>query len=416
MLIGEGFYKICFDTLLEGICFTDDRGNIIMNNVPFEEIFGYDKGELEQKNIASLIPEEFRKTHFKHLASFYRNPKKFKKGDGRDFYGLHKNGKIIHVEIGLSYFDYKGKTFVKALITDISYRKNREIKIKRLNLKLEKEVKRQTKELTGAVEELKKSNKRLKKEIQKTIKAENRANIAYKKEKELNLLQTKFLSLASHEFKTPLSGILTSVTLINKYNETYKNKNINNHIQTIKKLVYQLNSILDDFLFLEKTETKKIDYQFTTFQFCELIKKIINNTQSVLKKGQKIEFKPCKDNIIVIQDKKIVEIIFRNILYNAIKYSPVNSIVKIEIHTNKYVTVKIEDNGIGIPLDDQKLIFKRFFRAKNALHFQGVGIGLNIVKHHIEALGGSINFKSIENKKTTFTIRLPIKMEQQLNN
>ncbi len=370
---------------------------------------------MEQKNIAFLIPEEFRKTHLKHLISYYKNPQKFKKGKGRDFFGLHKNGKIIHVEIGLSYFDYKGKTYVKALITDISYRKNEEIKIKTLNLKLEKEVKRQTKELTETVDELKKLNTKLKKEIQNKINAENRVKIAYKKEKELNLLQTKFLSLASHEFKTPLSGILTSITLIDKYNKSSKNKNIDNHIQTVKKLVYQLNSILDDFLFLEKTETKKIYYQFTTFQFCELFKKIINNTQSVLKEGQKIKFKPCKNNIIVIQDKKIVEIIFRNILYNAIKYSSKNSTVTIKIHTNKYVTVNIEDSGIGIPSDDQKLIFKRFFRAKNALHFQGAGIGLNIVKHHIEALGGSINFKSIENKGTTFNVKLPINMKEYLN-
>jgi len=410
MLIGEDFYKICFDTLLEGICFTDNKGIIIMNNSSFEEIFGYDRGELYQKNITTLIPEEYRKIHLKHLLSYYKNPQKFKKGDGRDFYGLHKSGKIIHVEIGLNYFNYKGKIFVKALISDISYRKYEEIKVKKLNLKLEKEVEDQTKELTKAIKKLKKANKELKKEIQNKILAEDKAKIAYHKEKELNLLQTKFLSLASHEFKTPLSGILTSVTLIDRYNEVNKNKNINNHIQTIKKLVNQLNTILDDFLFLEKTETKKIDYQFTNFLFCELFEKIIKNSQSVLKKGQKIEFTPYNKNIIVYQDKKIVEIIFRNILYNAIKYSPINSLVTIKIHNNKYITVKIEDKGIGIPQEDQKLVFKRFFRAKNALHFQGTGIGLNIVKYHIEALGGSINFNSIENIGTTFIVKLPIKM------
>lgn len=409
MLVGEDFYKIFFDTLLEGICFTDDKGFILMNNSTFEEIFGYDKGELFKKNIASLIPKEYRKSHLKHLSAYSKNPKKFKKGNGRDFYGLHKNGNIIHVEIGLNYLIYNSKIYIKVLITDISFRKEEEIKIKKLNLQLEKDVKKQTKELTEAVKELKKSNKKLKKEIQKKIIAENVANVSYHKEKELNLLQTKFLSLASHEFKTPLSGILTSATLIDKYNSSYKNISINNHIKIIKKLVYQLNDILDDFLFLEKTETKEIDYHFTNFQFCELFEKIIKNSQSVLKKEQKIKFIPCKSNIIIFQDIKIVEIIFRNILYNAIKYSPIKSTVTINVKTNKYITVKIEDNGIGIPLDDQELIFNRFFRAKNALHFQGVGIGLNIVKHHIEGLGGSISFKSIENKGTTFTVKLPIK-------
>lgn len=410
MIINEDFYKICFDTLLEGICFTDNKGVIIMNNSPFEKIFGYDKGELCQKNITTLIPEEYREIHAKHLSSYFENPKQFEKGRGRDFYGLHKSGKTIHVEIGLSYFEYNDKNIVKALITDISYRKKQEIKIKKINLQLEKEVKKQTKELTKAVKKLKNSNKKLKKEIENKILTEKKAKIAYQKEKELNLLQTKFLSLASHEFKTPLSGILTSATLIDKYNEINKNSNINNHIKTIKKLVNQLNYILDDFLFLEKTETKKIDYQFTNFIFCEFFNEIIKNTQSVLKKGQKIKFIPCNRSIVVCQDKKIVEIIFRNILYNAIKYSPLNSIVSIRVKTNNYVTVMIEDNGIGIPKEDQKLIFNRFFRAKNALHFQGTGIGLNIVKHHVEALGGSIGFKSIENKRTVFTVKLPIKM------
>jgi PAS domain S-box-containing protein len=404
----EIFYKICFDNILEGICITDHKGIIVMNNIPLEEIFGYDKGEMLNKNIEILIPYEFRKIHQKHFADYFKIPKKYKKGKGREFYGLHKNGDVLHVEIGLNHFDYQGKTYAKALITDISSRKKNELKLKELNIELEDEVKNQTKELTQAVTQLKLSNKNLRKEIKNKISAENKVKKAFQKEKELNLLQAKFLSLVSHEFKTPLSGILTSISLIEKYNKINLNVNINNHVLTIKKLVYQLNSVLDDFLYLEKTEIKKVKYEITKFLFCDFLTEIIINLKTVLKNGQKIEFIPNKEKTIVFQDKKIVDIILRNILYNAIKYSPDHSVIKIKVSSNKYIIVKISDNGIGIPLKDQKHIFERFFRAKNALHYQGTGIGLNIVKYHIEELGGTISFTSKENKGSTFIIKLPI--------
>lgn len=403
----EVFYKICFENLLEGICITDNKGIIVLNNPPLEEIFGYEKGEMLGKNIAILIPEEFRKIHHEHFTSYFKIPKKFQKGKGREFYGLHKSGEVLHVEIGLNHFDYQGKKYARALITDISSRKKDELKLKKVNIELEHEVKNRTKELRQAVKQLKLSNKNLRQEVQNRINAENKVYKAFQKEKELNILQAKFMSLVSHEFKTPLSGILTSVSLIDKYNKINFNKNISNHVLTIKKLVYQLNYVLDDFLFLEKTETKKVNYEITRFYFNEYFEEVIAKSKTVLKNGQKIEIIPCKENIEVFQDKKIIDIIIRNILYNAIKYSPDHSIIKVEVKTNKFIKVKFSDNGIGIPLKDQKHVFERFFRAKNALHYQGTGIGLNIVKHHIEELGGSISFSSKEKIGTTFVIKIP---------
>ena len=400
----KNFYKICFDTLLEGICITDNKGKIVLNNSPLEEIFGYEKGELLNKNIDLLIPKKYHKSHQDYYKTYFKNPIRHKKGKGREFLGLHKNGNIIQLEIGLNHFTFNDKVYAKALISDISWRKKDELKIKNLNIGLEKEVEKQTKELNQVIT-------KLKDEIQEKILAKNKAKIAFQKEKELNLLQTKFLSLVSHEFKTPLSGILTSISLIEKYNESIINENIQNHAFKIKKLVFQLNSVLDDFLFLEKTETKDLKYQLTKFNFCEFIDEIIENSRSVLKKGQTIKLTPCDSKIEVIQDKKIVDIIIRNVLFNSIKYSPENSNIKINITNNSYLKIIVQDNGIGIPKKDQKHIFERFFRAKNALHFQGTGIGLNIVKHHIEELKGSIKFISEEKKGSTFTIKLPLIMK-----
>ena len=174
--------------------------------------------------------------------------------------------------------------------------------------------------------------------------------------------------------------------------------------------MYQFNAILDDFLFLEKSESREIHYTPEKFLFCELMQEIINNTRSVLKNGQHFEFTPCTPDVEVVHDKKILSIVFRNLFFNAVKYSGENTCVNIRVTASDYLTVQIEDEGIGIPEKDQKHIFERFFRAGNALTFQGTGIGLNIVKQHVDELGGSIGFKSQEGKGTVFTVKLPLKV------
>lgn len=403
------FYELCFNSLSEGICITNERGDIIMNNISLERIFKYDKGELQDKSISLLIPQQYKERHHSHIENYFKNPSEFYKGEKREFYGQCKNRDIIPIEIGLSYLKYKGNTYAKAMISDISKRRGKENKIIEDKQLLEKEVKKKTKKLSRSVKKLKRTNLKLEEEIQNRIYAEEKAKKAFQKEKELSILKTKFLSLASHEFKTPLSGVLSSAILIEKYNQNNPNQRINDHALTIKKLVKQLNTVLDDFLFLDKTENQKISYNYSKFLFSNFLNKIVHNTKPILKKGQIITYTANNEDVKVFLDKKIIEIIFRNILYNAIKYSSVKSKIEVKFHTNSYIKVTIIDEGIGIPKQDQKHVFERFFRAKNAIHFQGTGIGLNIVKHHIEKFGGTIQFKSKENVGTTFTIKLPLK-------
>lgn len=409
------FYELCFNSLLEGICITNERGEIIMNNDSLEKIFQYKKGELQNKNISLLIPSSFRNIHLTHLHNFYKNPSEFHKGEKREFYGLCKFGEIIPIEIGLNYLDYNGKIYAKATISDISKRRSKEKKIIEDKFLLEKEVKKKTKKLSKSVIKLKRTNLKLKEEIQNRIYAEEKVKKAYEREKELSILKTKFLSLASHEFKTPLSGVFSSAILIEKYNDKKPNQKIRDHVQTIKNLVKQLNSVLDDFLFLEKTENQKISYHYSSFMFADFLNEIICNTKTVLKKGQAISFQKKNEDVEVFLDKNIIQIIFRNMLYNAIKYSSERSKIKVNFSTDTFIKISIKDHGIGIPKEDQKHIFERFFRAKNAMHLQGTGIGLNIVKYHIQKFGGSIHFESKESKGTTFTVKLPLRTKMNLN-
>ncbi len=403
------FYELCFNSLSEGICITDERGGILMNNESLEQIFKYDKGELQNKSISLLIPHRFREIHHHHIGNYFKNPSGYSKGEKREFYGQCKDGEVIPIEIGLNYLKYKGTIYAKAMISDISKRRDKEKKIIEDKFLLEKEVKKQTNKLSKSVKKLKQTNLKLKEEIQSRIYAEEKAKKAYQKERELSILKTKFLSLASHEFKTPLSGVYSSAILIEKYNQEHPKQKIKDHTLTIKKLVKQLNAVLDDFLFLEKTENQKISYHYSKFLFSEFLDKTILNTKPILKKGQTILYQTDNEDVEVFLDKNIIEIIFRNILYNAIKYSSENSRIKVNLHVGTFLKIKIKDRGIGIPEQDQKHVFERFYRAKNAIHFQGTGIGLNIVKHHIEKFGGTIHFKSKENKGTTFTVKLPLK-------
>ncbi|TCK64821.1 PAS domain S-box-containing protein [Winogradskyella wandonensis] len=232
--------------------------------------------------------------------------------------------------------------------------------------------------------------------------------IALSKEKELNELKTKFLSLVSHEFKTPLSGISTSVMLLEKYNQEKEQDKRNKHLGIIKDKVHYLNNILNDFLSLERLEAGAVNYKFSHFNLSKVINEVVYNANMLLKEGQRINYPDNIDDIAMYQDERILELVLTNIVLNAVKYSNENSEIDIKITLeNGFTQIAVKDQGIGIPEKDLENIFTRYFRAENVLHMQGTGIGLNIAKTHTENLGGNISITSKENKGTTVILQIP---------
>lgn len=230
------------------------------------------------------------------------------------------------------------------------------------------------------------------------------------KEKELGELKTKFLSLVSHEFKTPLSSILTSTALLGKYTESEQQDKRDKHLKTIKGKVKYLNNIINDFLSVERLETGKVNYSISTFPLSKVVNEVVYDSNMLLKDGQEIVYPKNIDDILLEFDEKILVLILSNLIHNAIKYSPENTKIDIRVTRKKdMLTIAIIDKGMGIPETDKKFIFDRYFRAGNALLTQGTGIGLSIVRRHLTNLGGSITFKSKENKGSTFTAQIPIK-------
>lgn len=236
---------------------------------------------------------------------------------------------------------------------------------------------------------------------------------ALDKERLLNELKSRFVSMASHEFRTPLGTILSSASLIGKYNGADDEEKRHKHIQRIKASVVNLTAILNDFLSLSKLEEGKVSYNPVAFQMEELCEEIKEEMQVIAKDGQDII---CAYNGYVKTvelDKQILKNILINLVSNAIKYSDEHQPILISSEQKgDQLTIKVTDKGIGIPEEDQQHIFDTFFRATNATNIQGTGLGLNIVKKYTDMLGGTINFESRPGEGTTFAITLNLHYEK----
>jgi len=361
------------------IVFNKDK-NIVLANTPSSQLFGYEQKEILNEKINNLLKDSTI------LDRYIKNPQSKIYKSTVELIGLKKNGEEIFIELSFGKMEYEGAYYYKALISDISKRKQKEEKINHLNIQLEEEVKLRNSELEKLIEQLK---------------------ISLSKEKELNNLKTKFITLASHEFKTPLSAILSSTELMGKYADLHNVKKRQEHLEKVKIMIHRLNGMIDDFLTLENIEIGVIKPTYAYFKISDLKEAISQNSTPFLKNEQILTFETTIENSLY-HDKKIINIILTNLLHNAIKYSGENSNIIVNISANEAnIYFSIKDNGIGIPKNEQNLIFNRFFRAKNALYYPGTGIGLNIVKGYINNLNGNISFKSTENKGTTFNVQLP---------
>ena len=240
---------------------------------------------------------------------------------------------------------------------------------------------------------------------QKTTEEELRK--AIDQQKELNELKSKFVSIASHEFRTPLSTILSSTYLLENYNVSVDGAKREKHLKRIKKSVTGLTDILNDFLTLGKIEEKGITNRPSVFNIRELFKEILDEVQGILKDGQQIKFHKKGEDDMVNLDKQHFSNIVLNLISNAIKYSPGGKTITVSVgYHNHHLEINVKDEGIGIPDEDQKRLFNTFYRAHNVTNIPGTGMGLHIVKKYLDSMGGTIDFTSQVNRGSTFTVKL----------
>lgn len=228
------------------------------------------------------------------------------------------------------------------------------------------------------------------------------------REKELNSLKSKFVTMASHEFRTPLTAILSSAFLLENYTGARLENEKKKHIDRIKRAVHGLTDLLNDFLSLGKLEEGIVDVAYKPMKLNEFVEEVLQEVSLVKKEHQQIVMEFHGDNDEIMMDRQLLRNILLNLLSNAIKYSPVASRIGLMIElTSREMVLKVSDEGIGIPVGEQRYVFKRFFRANNTSDIQGTGLGLNIVKRYVKLLKGRISFTSVLNKGTTFIVRLP---------
>jgi PAS domain S-box-containing protein len=395
-------FREIFRTSAEGIIMIDDQGKILLANPVSETMFGYAPQTLVGHSLEDLLPLRYRGRHVGFREQFNEHPAPRRMGIGRDLQALRVDGSEFPVEISLSYTQIGGKILSMAFITDISLRKTAADRLKKSEeqliqyaAELEKKVQSRTEALNLSVQSLEKANEETRK--------------ALEKERELNDLKSKFVSIASHEFRTPLSAILSSTSLIKQYRDRNELDKVDKHVDRIRSSVRHLTGILNDLLSLGKLEEGHIDVNNEIVSIESFFHEIQEEVTPVLKEGQELKIRLGGPNLKLYTDTKILRGVLFNLISNASKYSDARKKIYLSAHQIKNeISIEVRDEGIGIPASEVKHIFDRFFRASNASNIQGTGLGLNIVKRYIGLLGGRISFDTVEGEGSVFKIALPL--------
>ena len=329
-------------------------------------------------------------------------------GQGRDLNGRQKDGTDIPVEVSLSHYEREGNVFVIAFIVDITGRKKIErsmlehkaelekitYKIRQMNADLEIKVEERTNFLKLALHKLERSQREL--------------TEALDKERQLNEIKTRLISMASHEFRTPLTTILSSASLLSKYTNIDEQDKRNKHISKIKNSVNNLNEILEDFLSLGKLNEGKMSAKLEEVSIKEILEQAVEEMKPALKNDQQFVVTFDSD-FILLTDKKILQNILFNLIGNAIKFSEEGKTITIKAESSAgKANISVSDEGIGISAEDQEHLFTSFFRAANAVNIEGTGLGLQIVKRYVNLLGGEVELTSEINSGTNITFSIPL--------
>ena len=407
-------------TAPDGIITIDNKGVIQSVNTAITRIFDYEETELIGQNIDVIMPTHLRKDHQESMNNYQVSQPSIVVGHGRELIAKKKDGTLFPIRLSVNQMQLSGGTYFTGILYDLSAQKAAESAIKVWNTKLEKLVEKRTIELAKTIARLENANRQLEQENQDRkvaesalIQKEKDLNAALEKEKSLHELKSRFVSMASHEFRTPLSSILGAAELIEVYKNTEQQEKRQKNVNRIKNAVGTLTSILNDFLSLSKLEEGHSQQKPTLFYLNAFFYEVMDELKGGLKSGQIIDFTQLKRDVEVYLDKHFLKTILFNLIANAAKYSKENQSICCDLKIEKETLfISIRDKGIGIPLEDQNNLFERFFRAHNVENIQGTGLGLNITKRYVEMLGGKIYFTSELGKGATFFVELPIKTKQ----
>jgi len=377
MLSKEINLKSVFPNTIVGLFILNELGTIENVNNRALQLLGYSESHLVGSDFSNLVIESDKDK----VSRYFRSVDPMKNENTIEIQIKESGNETVPIELGLIFPDSDAqRKYIGVIINSLN-------------------------------------RKRIEKEIKDLVQAKLDVLKRLEEEIELNELKSRFVTIASHEFRTPLAGILSSLQLIKRYtdsetdkwNELINKSKIETHFDKIEESVLNLNHILDDFLSLGKIEENKITCQYTWFSLPSFLDKMCGELQALCKSGQQINCKHYGGNQDIYLDKHILRNIINNLISNSIKYSAENKVIQLTTRNDgSNLIIEIKDEGIGIPIAEHKNIFSRFFRAGNALNYQGTGLGLHIVKKHAELMNGNITFKSQENEGTTIIIKFSL--------
>lgn len=418
------YLEAIFKTAIDAIFTINERGIVESMNPAAEKLFGYDATEVLGNNISMLMPMPYRREHDGYIHRYIETREPHIIGVGREVTGLRKDGSEFPLRLAVSETMLNGRRIFTGIIHDLTAMKIAQAEISKLNEdlerqneRLEQKVAQRTEELSEAINRLLSLNQQLRLEAEERRaaeaalrKSEEDLLKALEKEKQLNELKSRFVSMASHEFRTPLSTVLSSADLAESYTGgTEHQEKRSRHLKRIKSAVGTLTGILNDFLSLSKLEENKVQTQDVAFKLQEFCEEAVDEMLGLLKPGQqvKMEHLNCEEEVVL--DKKILKNIVYNLVSNASKYSDAGKTIYCRMRVeDQSLHLEVEDQGIGIPEEDQPHLFERFFRAHNVENIQGTGLGLNIVRRYLNLMGGNISFKSKPGHGTVFMINIPL--------
>ncbi len=412
----NNFLQSVLETAIDAIIIINQSGIIVILNKSAATLFGYTQEELIGRNINILTPEPHRSSHDQYIENHLKTGVNKIIGIGREVEGVRKDGKKFPVRLAVSKFVTDNQIYFTGVIHDLTLQKEVENKLWYLNKNLENLVDSRTGQLQESIQQLSAINTHLENEITYRLSVETKLKskeqellTALEKERDLSILKSRFVSIASHEFRTPLANILSSINLIDKYEDIESVEKRKKHILKIKNNIHYLNGVLNEFLVLTRIEESRFEIKMERFSLFHLLHDILEDFNQIKKPGQKLSF-ICNDpeHSEIYSDKTCLRHIMNNLISNAIKFSDEYSIITVQLNQDgsNYI-LKIIDTGIGIPEEEQKFIFDIFYRASNVLNIAGTGLGLNIVKKYLDAIQGKIQFESKEGKGTQITITLP---------
>jgi PAS domain S-box-containing protein len=340
---------------------TDIDGIIVLVNQQAEKLLGYTRQELIGQFVEMLVPETARHQHLHHRTSYITTSEK-RRSSLLELSARRKDGTVFPIDLQLSYIDMKPTPLVMSFLIDRTERQQAEAMLK----------------------------------------------LALAQEKELGELKSRFVSMASHEFRTPLTAILATTETLTFYREKMNAAQIDSRLDKIRQQVVHMKNIMEDVLQLARIQAGRVEFSPTQGELAQLCQEIIEEYESQAPNRGRIVYTCQTPGVLTDFDTRLMRQVISNLISNALKYSPPEQTVQVDLLQNDaQVVLQVTDRGIGIPAADLPRLFEPFHRAANVGVISGTGLGLSITKQAVDLHSGTITVTSQVDVGTTFTVSLP---------